>query len=76
MEKHDRLNITLPQSLAGELSKVAKESSHKKSHIIARALELYFDELDGIIAENRMKKLEAGDTKVVSADKVWQALGL
>lgn len=76
MEKHDRLNITLPQSLAGELSKVAKESSNKKSHIIARALELYFDELDGIIAENRMKKLEAGDTKVVSADKVWQTLGL
>ena len=76
MEKHDRVNITLPQSLAGELNKIAKETNHKKSHIIARALELYFDELDGELAEKRLNDLKAGNTKVISADKVWQDMGL
>lgn len=76
MEKHTRLNITLPKSVANELNQIAKELPDKKSRIIAKALELYFDELDGFIAEKRLAELRAGKTKTIPADEVWAELGL
>ncbi len=66
IEKHKRINITLPQSLAQELTSISKELNDKKSHIIARALTLYFDELDTIIADNRYKKYLEGKSKTYS----------
>ena len=76
MEKHTRLNITLPESVANELSQIAKELPDKKSRIIAKALELYFDELDGFIAEKRLTDLVAGKTKSIPAEEVWAELSL
>lgn len=76
MEKHTRLNITLPESVVNELNQIAKELPDKKSRIIARALELYFDELDGFIAEKRLAELQAGKTKAIPAEEVWAELGL
>jgi len=63
IEKHTRINITLPKSLEEELTSVSKELNEKKSHIIARALNLYFDELDTLIADNRYKRYKDGKTK-------------
>ncbi len=76
MEKHTRLNITLPESVADELNKIAKELPDKKSKIITRALELYFDELDGFIAEKRLAELQNGKTAIIPAEEVWIELGL
>ena len=76
MEKHTRLNITLPESLANELNQMAKELPDKKSRIITKALELYFDELDGFIAEKRLAELQNGKTTVIPAEEVWAELGL
>ncbi|NHZ86624.1 MAG: CopG family transcriptional regulator [Planctomycetia bacterium] len=76
MEKHIKLNITLPESVANELNQIAKELPDKKSRIIAKALELYFDELDGFIAEKRLAELQAGKTKAIPAEEVWAELGL
>jgi predicted DNA-binding protein len=75
MEKHARLNITLPQYLAEELTDVSNEMNNKKSRIIAEALELYFDELDVRIAENRLDEIGA-DESTVPANEVWEKLGL
>ncbi len=76
MEKHTKLNITLPESVANELSQIAKELPEKKSRIIAKALELYFDELDGFIAEKRLAELQAGKITAIPAKEVWAELGL
>ena len=76
MEKHTRLNITLPESLANELNQMAKELPDKKSRIITKALELYFDELDGFIAEKRLAELQNGKTNTIPAEEVWAELGL
>ena len=76
MEKHTKLNITLPESVANELNQIAKELPEKKSRIIANALELYFDELDGFIAEKRLAELQAGKTTAIPAEEVWAELGL
>lgn len=76
MEKHTRLNITLPESLANELNQVSEELPEKKSRIISKALELYFDELDGFIAEKRLTDLQKGKTEAIPAEEVWAELGL
>lgn len=76
MEKHTRLNITLPEPIADELNQVSNELSDKKSRIISKALELYFDELDGIIAERRLSDLQNGKTDTIPADQVWAELGI
>ena len=76
IEKHIRLNLTLPESISTELASIAKELNDKKSRIVARALELYFDELDGQIAEKRMQNLKAGNSELIAVEEVWKELGL
>ncbi|MBC8313476.1 MAG: addiction module protein [Candidatus Cloacimonetes bacterium] len=76
IEKHTRLDITLPNSLVEELFKVAKELNDKRSRIIARALELYFDELDGQISDKRWKEYKEGKTKAIPAEEVYKDLGI
>ncbi len=75
IEKHTRINITLPKSLEQELASVAKELNDKKSHIIARALNLYFDELDTLIADNRYKKYKEGKTKTYTLADLDKVIG-
>ncbi len=75
IEKHARINITLPKSLEEELTSVAKELDDKKSHIIARALNLYFDELDTLIADNRYKKYKEGKLKTYTLSDLEKVIG-
>ena len=53
-----RSNITLPESINNELNAFAEELNEKKSHIIAAALERYFDYLDIKVAEKRLADSE------------------
>ncbi|MCD4818372.1 MAG: CopG family transcriptional regulator [Candidatus Cloacimonetes bacterium] len=76
IEKHIRLNLTLPESIANELTSIAHELHDKKSRIVAKALELYFDELDGQIAEKRLDNLKLGKSELIDAEDVWKELGL
>jgi len=69
-----RLNITLEEELAEELERIAKELGEKKSRLIAKALTFYFDYLDTKIAEERLKKLEKGETEVIPAEEVLKGL--
>ena len=70
IEKHERLNITLPKSLAYELTAVSKELDSKKSHVIAKALTLYFDELDTVIADLRYQKYLDGKSETYTIDEL------
>ncbi len=70
IEKHERINITLPKSLALELTNVSKELNDKKSHVIAKALTLYFDELDTVIADLRYQKYLEGKSETYSIDEL------
>ena len=75
IEKHIRINITLPRSLDQELALVSEELNDKKSHIIARALTLYFDELDTLVADNRYKKLKEGKSETVTLTELEKIIG-
>jgi len=75
IEKHTRINITLPKSLEEELTSVSKELNEKKSHIVARALNLYFDELDTLIADNRYQRYKDGKTKTYTLADLEKVIG-
>jgi predicted transcriptional regulator len=71
-----RHNITIDQEVSKELESVAKELNEKKSSIIEKALEVYFDLLDLRVARKRLADLERGRDRVLDAEEVWKKLGI
>ncbi|MEN6311812.1 MAG: CopG family transcriptional regulator [Acidobacteriota bacterium] len=71
-----RHNITLDEDVSKELQSVSDELGEKKSAIIEKALEAYFDLLDLKLAQKRLSDLEKGRDAVVDADEVWRKLGI
>lgn len=67
-----RLNITLPASINDELNAFSEELGEKKSHIIAAALEMYFDYLDIRVAEKRL----AANEPTLTLEEMRKELGL
>jgi RHH-type rel operon transcriptional repressor/antitoxin RelB len=68
--------FTLDQDIIDELNTVAAELKEKKSHIVEKALMLYFDALDIRIADKRMNDLKKGKSKLIPAKEVYKKLGL
>ncbi|MGD1009188.1 MAG: CopG family transcriptional regulator [Candidatus Aminicenantales bacterium] len=71
-----RHNITLDQDVSKELESVASELKEKKSAIIEKALEVYFDLLDLNLAKKRLANLEKGQDRLLDAEDVWKKLGI
>jgi len=71
-----RHNITIDADVSRELEALAAELGEKKSGIIEKALTVYFDLLDLQVAKKRLKALERGKSKLVSAEDVWKSLDL
>jgi predicted transcriptional regulator len=71
-----RHNITLDQDVSKELVTLAKELKEKKSAIIEKALEVYFDLLDLNLAKRRLSDLEKGRDSLLDAEDVWKKLGI
>ena len=76
MDMQVRHNITLDQDVSKELDSVAKELKEKKSSIIEKALEVYFDLLDLNLAKKRLADLEKGKDSLLDAEDVWKKLGI
>ena len=71
-----RHNITLDEDVSKELDSVAEELGEKKSAIIEKALETYFDLLDLKLAKKRLADLEKGSDRLLDSEEVWKKLGL
>jgi len=67
-----RLNITLPTSISNDITRYAEELNEKKSHIIASALDMYFDYIDLKEAQRRLEDKE--DT--ISMEDMRKELGI
>jgi len=72
--KKIKSTFTLSDFIVEELNQTANELNEKKSHIVEKALSLYFDYLDEKIADKRLDKLQKGETKTISANEVFQGL--
>jgi len=71
-----RHNITIDEGVSKELESVAAELGEKKSAIVEKALEAYFDLLDLKLAKKRLAALEKGRDRVQDAEAVWKKLGI
>ena len=71
-----KIVFTLDEEIIAELNLISKELKQKKSHIVEKALTLYFDLLDTKIADKRMKDIKEGKSKLIPAEEVFKDLGL
>lgn len=71
-----RHNITLGEDVSRELDSMAEELGEKKSAIIEKALETYFDLLDLRLAKKRLADLEKGNDRLLDSEEVWKKLGI
>ena len=71
-----RSTFTVSDFIIDELNSVANELNEKKSHIVEKALSMYFDQLDEKLSDQRLKNLEDGKEKTIPASEVFKELGL
>lgn len=71
-----RSTFTVSDFIIDELESVSKELNEKKSHIVEKALSMYFDALDEKLSDQRLKNLEDKKEKLIPADEVFKELGL
>lgn len=71
-----RSTFTVSDFVIDELNSVSTELNEKKSHIVEKALSMYFDYIDEKIADKRLTQLELGKEKLIPADIVFKELGL
>ena len=71
-----RSTFTVSDFVIDELNSVSKELNEKKSHIVEKALSMYFDVLDEKLSDIRLKNLEDGKEKLTPADEFFKDLGI
>lgn len=71
-----RSTFTVSDFIIDELNSVSKELNEKKSHIVEKALSMYFDALDEKLSDQRLKNLEDKKEKLIPASEVFKELGL
>ena len=71
-----RSTFTVSDFVIDELNSVSVELNEKKSHIVEKALSMYFDYIDEKIADKRLEKLKLGQEKTIPAEEVFKELGL
>ncbi|TKI69649.1 CopG family transcriptional regulator [Sulfurimonas crateris] len=71
-----RSTFTVSDFIIDELNSVSQELNEKKSHIVEKALSMYFDALDEKLSDQRLKNLENKKEKLIPASEVFKELGL
>lgn len=71
-----RSTFTVSDFIIDELNSVSNELNEKKSHIVEKALSMYFDSIDEKIADKRLDELESKKEKTIPADEVFKELGI
>jgi hypothetical protein len=71
-----RSTFTVSDFIIDELNSVSQELNEKKSHIVEKALSMYFDALDEKLSDKRLKNLEDKKEKLIPANEVFKELGL
>lgn len=71
-----RSTFTVSDFIIDELNSVSEELNEKKSHIVEKALSMYFDAIDERLSDQRLKNLEAKKEKLIPASEVFKELGL
>jgi predicted transcriptional regulator len=70
------INIRLEKDIVENLDEYAQELDKTRTSLIEKAIELYFDRLDEMIADKRIDNLKSGKTKVVPLEEVFAKAGI
>lgn len=71
-----RSTFTVSDFIIDELNDVSEELHEKKSHIVEKALTMYFDYIDTQIADKRIDDIKCGKEKIIPAEEVFKELGI
>lgn len=71
-----RSTFTVSDFIIDELNSVSLEMNEKKSHIVEKALSMYFDYIDEKIADKRLDDIQNGKEKLIPSDEVFKELGI
>ena len=70
------LNIRLEKDTVQTLDEYAQELDKTRTSLIEKAIELYFDTLDEMIADKRISDLKNGKSSVVPLEEVFKKAGI
>jgi predicted DNA-binding protein len=70
------INIRLEKDVVQTLDEYAHELEKTRTSLIEKAIELYFDKLDEMIADKRIDNLKSGKSSVVSMEEVFKKAGI
>jgi len=70
------INLRLEKDILNSLDDYAKELDKSRTSLIEKAIELYFDKLDEMIADKRIDNLRSGKSEVVSLEDVFKKAGI
>jgi predicted DNA-binding protein len=66
------INIRLEEEMLRELDQYAKELNKTRTSLVEKAIELYFDRLDEMIADKRIDELQRGESRVIPLEEVFR----
>lgn len=70
------INIRLEEEMLEQLDEYARELNKTRTSLVEKAIELYFDRLDEMIADRRIDDLKKGQNEVVSMEEVFKKAGI
>ena len=70
------INIRLEKDVVQILDEYAQELDKTRTSLVEKAIELYFDKLDEMVADKRIDNLKAGKSTVVSMEEVFKKAGI
>ncbi len=70
------INIRLEKGIVKTLDEYATELDKTRTSLIEKAIELYFDKLDEMLADKRIDDLKSGKTTLVPLEEVFKKAGI
>jgi len=70
------INIRLEKDVVQTLDEYAQELDKTRTSLVEKAIELYFDKLDEMVADKRIDNFKAGKSTVVSLEEVFKKAGI
>ena len=70
------INIRLEKDAIQTLDEYAQELDKTRTSLVGKAIELYFDKLDEMIADKRIDNLKSGKTNLVPLSEVFKKAGI
>jgi len=70
------INIRLEKDVIDNLDEYAQELDKTRTSLIEKAIDMYFDKLDEMVADKRIDNLKSGKTKVIPLEEVFAKAGI